>query len=701
MRRLGSIQNNFSTAVLLRHFFGWRGSEAYSRILVFAVLLFSNFSLAQDRENQVPNYNFLFHEDLPTVSASLIPPSVNSEDLTIAIATDSQGNVYTLSFGKGVDKRDPDGNLLNGNFINGLKSPMDIAIDSDGFIYIADYEASGDDFNDDGQIKIYDPQGNYVRSILTSYFRPLGIDVNENYVYIAEYNDGEQGPESTPSSRVRIVDKITGTAVAVNNNISIPYRIAVNSLGEVFVSKAGNGSAVLFLSSDLSIQGQLPNIQSPGSVEVDVFDYIHVIEYSGRINFSEFINFATMDFGDIQDIAEEIDKGIDAESFGIKVYDPSQTFRYFLKERIDFPVDLAFNSCDRMYVNNGDMFGGNVIFVGYVPSRLEFDLEIYKRTPSADVTPPIASCGSNFAIELSAGGTGNITWEDLNDGSFDLCGNVTYELSKSSFTEADEGPNVITLTVKDEQGYTSSCNVTIQVNIEEATDDEDPIFTSCEDQTFTASANQCGAVVNFDIPTATDNSGNVSITQVSGPAPGDFFPVGTSIVKFTATDPSNNSVDCSIEIIVIDAEDPVFTNCPADKTVQLSTGETSMVVNFPTPVADDNCGGFSVSQTGGQLSGTQFTEGTHPIEFTVTDAAGRTKVCQFNVVVSPPVENLPPTFTNCPSIINLDSDPGTCGAVATFPGLEAEDNENDDVTITRIDNGPSSGRMYFLLELQR
>src|SRR5690606_25065008 len=122
----------------------------------FGVLFLLTFipDLVAQSSTEDPEYTWLSKADLPSVTVS----RMNTEDLTIAIASDPQGNIYTLSFGDGVDKRDADGNLIKAGFISAgnLDSPLDIAIDEQGFIYIADFLAQGDDYDDNGKIKVFD-----------------------------------------------------------------------------------------------------------------------------------------------------------------------------------------------------------------------------------------------------------------------------------------------------------------------------------------------------------------------------------------------------------------------------------------------------------------------------------------------------------------------------------------------------------------
>ena len=49
-------------------------------------------------------------------------------------------------------------------------------------------------------------------------------------------------------------------------------------------------------------------------------------------------------------------------------------------------------------------------------------------------------------------------------------------------------------------------------------------------------------------PTATDNSGAVTLT--SSHNPGDLFNIGTTTVTYTATDSSSNEVTSSFDVIV-------------------------------------------------------------------------------------------------------------------------------------------------------
>jgi hypothetical protein len=84
-----------------------------------------------------------------------------------------------------------------------------------------------------------------------------------------------------------------------------------------------------------------------------------------------------------------------------------------------------------------------------------------------------------------------------------------------------------------------------------------------------------GHVVTFSA-SATDNcSSAITYSHASGSA----FPVGTTTVTATATDPANNTDVCTFDIVVTDNESPVIT-CPSDIAVNTEQGDCEAVVTF-------------------------------------------------------------------------------------------------------------------------
>ncbi|MGA9589788.1 MAG: HYR domain-containing protein, partial [Salegentibacter sp.] len=164
------------------------------------------------------------------------------------------------------------------------------------------------------------------------------------------------------------------------------------------------------------------------------------------------------------------------------------------------------------------------------------------------------------------------------------------------------------------------------------TDNEAPELYQVADINQNVDEGSCGAVVNFEAPSAYDNCSNVTVEQTGGPQPGTEFPVGTTPVEYTATDSAGNSSSISFTVTVTDNLDPVI-ECPSDIVMTVEYGSEGTVVNYDAPAYSDNCEA-SIEQTAGLESGSMFPVGKTTIEYTVTDAAGNTTTCSFTVTVN-------------------------------------------------------------------
>ena len=153
-------------------------------------------------------------------------------------------------------------------------------------------------------------------------------------------------------------------------------------------------------------------------------------------------------------------------------------------------------------------------------------------------------------------------------------------------------------------------------------------------------AGLCGATVNYEVPTATDNCDGTVVTLAEGLASGSEFPVGTTTVTYTATDASGNTVSTSFTVTVRDNVPPVIV-CPENISLTVEFGVTNLVVNYQSVTATDNCTDTTIQQTAGLASGSSFPVGTTTNNFIVTDASGNTSTCSFDIIVEALPDNKP------------------------------------------------------------
>ncbi|MBI1224885.1 MAG: HYR domain-containing protein [Bacteroidetes bacterium] len=208
------------------------------------------------------------------------------------------------------------------------------------------------------------------------------------------------------------------------------------------------------------------------------------------------------------------------------------------------------------------------------------------------------------------------------------------------------GTNTIVATAMDMSGNASTCTYVLKV-----VDSQPPTFNNCTNGNSISRVNDpdmCGAVVAFGpAVTAQDNCSLLAFTETT-PGNGDFFPIGNTIVTYTAVDNVGNVSTCEITVTVSDAQPPALT-CPSNlPPVNTDLNQCSAMVNFVTPTATDNCSVVSFGPT--TPIGPVFPEGVNTVSYEATDAAGNTTTCTFTVTV---VDNQFPFIPNMPADLTV------------------------------------------------
>jgi uncharacterized repeat protein (TIGR01451 family) len=290
-------------------------------------------------------------------------------------------------------------------------------------------------------------------------------------------------------------------------------------------------------------------------------------------------------------------------------------------------------------------------------------------TPAAspDTNPPTISCPTNTTRandpgQCSALVTYTATATDDRPG-------VTFTCNPPSGSVFPKGTTTVTCTAIDAAGNRSTCSFTVTV-----TDTERPTIVCPTNITLVAATGQCGAVVNYATPTATDNCPGVTVT--CSPPSGSFFPVGTTTVTCTASDASGNSATCSFTVTVTDTEKPTIA-CPVDVVTNTAPGQCSRIVNYPVPIVTDNCPG--VTLTCNPPSGSAFPTGTNLVNCTATDASGNKATCTFTVTVN---DTEPPSIIACTTNIFTTVAAGQASAIVNYSPPAASDNCDPKPTIT-------------------
>ncbi len=198
-----------------------------------------------------------------------------------------------------------------------------------------------------------------------------------------------------------------------------------------------------------------------------------------------------------------------------------------------------------------------------------------------------------------------------------------------------------------------------------------PIIVNCPgDINQPNDLDSCGAIVTWVPPTATDNC-SVNLVLSSNYTPGDYFPVGSTTVTYTAIDSSSNISTCSFVVTIEDQQAPTLINCPNHIVFNTELGLCSAEVAWDPPHAVDNCSTGAVVLTSTHQSGDVYPVGITSVTYTATDAASNSISCTFVVEVKDIEE---PVFFDCPVDITLPNDINVCSASVTWIPPVATDN---------------------------
>ncbi|HYF68906.1 MAG TPA: HYR domain-containing protein [Ohtaekwangia sp.] len=340
------------------------------------------------------------------------------------------------------------------------------------------------------------------------------------------------------------------------------------------------------------------------------------------------------------------------------------------KASVTWPAPSGTDNCSAVSVssthNPGTLFPIGTTLVTYTITDVANNksYNTFNVIVKDEIAPLITGCINDITLTANATCAARANW--THPIATDNSGNVTVTRSHNPGTYFPLGTTTVVYIAKDASGNTSTCSFNIIVE-----DKTKPVIIGCP-STITATANaSCEAMVNWTAPTASDNC---SVTMTSTHQPGTVYPIGTTQVKYTATDGSGNSSTCSFNVIVEDNLAPVVTGCPTDIVIDANTA-CAASVSWAEPAVVD-CEPVITTQS--HHPGDIFAIGETIVTYTFKDESENLSSCTFKVVVK---DHLAPVFTNCPNDITVDSDQ-TCSATAIWNEPQALDNCNTVVSIT-------------------
>ena len=253
-----------------------------------------------------------------------------------------------------------------------------------------------------------------------------------------------------------------------------------------------------------------------------------------------------------------------------------------------------------------------------------------------DTAAPLIVCPEELFLDCDgASGVDEISVWLASVQASDACGDVEISHNYTGLPggcSEETSSVIVTFTATDACGNESTCQGTITV----AADTEPPVIVCPLELTVNCDLGSCEATgVNLGEATATDNCD--PSPSVTNDAP-ESFPVGETVVLWTAMDACGNTSTCSQFVTIIDEESPTvaFTQIPPE------------IGSDPSPrfewIGNDNCTAFdkllfSTSIDSGAWSIFSYAtsadlgplaDGDHTFQVRVTDTAGNSGVSEID-----------------------------------------------------------------------
>ncbi|HEY8110432.1 MAG TPA: HYR domain-containing protein, partial [Candidatus Nitrosotenuis sp.] len=273
-----------------------------------------------------------------------------------------------------------------------------------------------------------------------------------------------------------------------------------------------------------------------------------------------------------------------------------------------------------------------------------------------DTTAPTIIAPSDIVVEATSA-TDNVVSLAVPEAQ-DIVSQVT--VTNDAPESFPLGETIVTWTATDASGNIASIPQKVTV-----VDTTVPIIIAPSDITIEATSKSDNAV-SLETPMATDN---VGVTSITSDAP-FTFPVGETLVTWTATDSSNLSSNVQQKISVVDTTIPVIS--VSDITLE-ATSEHDNSVDLGNVKADDLVEIASLTSDAPEA----FSLGVTTITWTATDSSGNVSTATQTITVS---DTTVPTIT-APSDIILEATSSDGNAVSLGDAAAS-----DAVTVSSVTN---------------
>ena len=521
-----------------------------------------------------------------------------------SISLDSDGNVYVTDAGNArIQKFTSDGQFLetwgvSGTDNGGFEYPTGIATYENN-VYVVDREQN--------RIQVFDSTGKFLQSWgkfgsdQGEFFYPQGISIsNEGVVYVADTKN-HRIQQFTADGEFLSSFGIYGPG---DGRLKTPVDVA---LGEnyVYVSDPGNSKIEKYTFEGISVASFDYNFGGypirPNGLIVDPDGNIYFTDsYKHRIVKINPEGSTLKIFGDVGN-----DKGQFTEPKDIILDEQGYLFvTDFANDRIQkFETPIVMKIQDALAAEQSKKLEELTYEEESKDVESNEQETVTDEPPVRDLTNPILAPPMDITIEA----TGSYTTVDIGEAiAMDESG-IQFLINNAP-ERFGLGTAIIIWTAIDNNG--NSTIATQEVNVVDTTS---PTISPVSDIIVEAAV-PYENIVNFETPVTYDILGVISI---SNDAP-EFFPLGETIVTWTATDVVGNTSTTEQKVIVVDNTAPILQT-PEDIVIE-ATSIDNNEVGLGDASVTDNGEIISISNDAPEF----FTLGDTIITWTISDSSENT-----------------------------------------------------------------------------
>ncbi|MCB0478749.1 MAG: HYR domain-containing protein [Crocinitomicaceae bacterium] len=183
---------------------------------------------------------------------------------------------------------------------------------------------------------------------------------------------------------------------------------------------------------------------------------------------------------------------------------------------------------------------------------------------------------------------------------------------------------------------------------------------------------------------------NLTITQ--SPLPGTILDAASNPhnISFLVEDENGNSNSCSFNLTIVDTTSP-SASCPGNQTVYVDNSCSYSIADFSSLLTvSDNCssiGNLLISQNPPAATILANHGTIQNLDFTVTDEAGNTNQCAFNIILT---DSTAPSIS-CPNDTNIYANASCDATVPDYTGVTVVSDNCTNAGVIAISQSPVAG----------